>query len=70
MARYFHQYVCGDVAANVRAPVNNAVGGALSNDSDSNEGWLDRYNSNLLVVNSLDNVSVCDWLVTCINRFA
>ena len=39
------QDVRDDVAANVRAPVNNALGDALSNDSDSNDGWLDRYDS-------------------------
>ena len=37
------QDVSDDVAANVRAPVNNALCDALSNDSDSDDGWLDRY---------------------------
>ena len=41
--------ICQDihdkVAANIRAPVNNALGDALSNDSDSDGGWLFRYNS-------------------------
>ena len=39
--------ICQDirdfVAANVCAPVNNALGDALSNDSDSDNGWIDRY---------------------------
>ena len=39
------QDVRDEVAANARAPVNIALGGALSNDSDFNDGWLDRYNS-------------------------
>ena len=39
------QDVRDDVAANSRVPVNNALGDALSNDSDSYDGWLDRYNS-------------------------
>ena len=38
------QDVRDDVAANVRTPVNNALGYALSNYSDSDDGWLDRYN--------------------------
>ena len=32
------QNVRDDVAANVRAPVNNALGDALSNDSNSDDG--------------------------------
>ena len=40
------QDVSDKVAANVCAPVNNALGDALPNDSDSDDGWLDRYNSN------------------------
>ena len=40
-----YQDVHDDVAANVHAPVNNALGDALSNDSDSDDGWLDRYDS-------------------------
>ena len=39
------QDVRGDVAANARVPVNNALGDALSNDSDSYDGWLDIYES-------------------------
>ena len=39
------QYVSEDVAANVCFPVNNALVDALSNDSDSNDGWLDTYDS-------------------------
>ena len=39
------QDVSDKVASNVRAPVNNALGDALSNDSDSDDGWLDRYDS-------------------------
>ena len=39
------QDVSDEVDANVRAPVNNALGDALSNDSDSDDGWLDRYDS-------------------------
>ena len=35
------QYICVKVVANFRAPVNNALGDALSNDSDYNDGWLD-----------------------------
>ena len=31
-------------AANVRAPVNNALGDSLSNYSDSDDSWLDTYN--------------------------
>ena len=40
-----HQDVRDDVAANVCSPVNNALGDALSNDSDSDDGWLDIYDS-------------------------
>ena len=40
-----HQDVRDKVAANARFPVNNALGDALSNDSDSDDGWLDRYYS-------------------------
>ena len=39
------QDVSDEVAANVRAPGNNALGDNLSNDSDSDDGWLERYNS-------------------------
>ena len=39
------QDVSDEVAANVRAPGNNALDYALSNDSNSDDGWLDRYNS-------------------------
>ena len=41
----FCQYIRDKVAANVLDPVNNALGDALSNDSDSDDGWLDRYDS-------------------------
>ena len=41
--------ICGEirdkVTANVCAPVNNALGDSLSDDSDSNDGWLFRYDS-------------------------
>ena len=57
------------VSDNVSAPINNALGDALSNDSDSDDVWLDRYDSNWKVIISFDNVSVCDWLITCINLF-
>ena len=39
------QDVCDNVDANVCSPVNNAFGDALSNDSNSDDGWLDRYDS-------------------------
>ena len=39
------QDVSDKVSANVCAPVNNALGHALSDDSDSNDGWLYRYDS-------------------------
>ena len=39
------QDVKDEVAANVRAPVNNALGDDLSNDSESDDVWLDRYDS-------------------------
>ena len=39
------QDVCDNVAANVRASVNNALGDALFNDADSNDSWLNRYDS-------------------------
>ena len=39
------QDVSDKVALNVCSPVNNALGDALSNDSDSNDGWLDTYDS-------------------------
>ena len=41
------QDVSDEVAANVRVPVNNALGDALSNDSDSDDGWIDTYDSDL-----------------------
>ena len=43
-ARIF-QDISDKFAANVRSPVNNALGDALSNDSDSDDGWLDIYDS-------------------------
>ena len=39
------QDVSDEVAANVRAPSNNSLGDALSNDSDSDDGWFDRSDS-------------------------
>ena len=39
------QDVSDKVAVNVRSPVNNALGDALSNDFDSDDGWLDTYDS-------------------------
>ena len=39
------QYVRGNIAANVSAPINNSLGDALSNDSDSDDVWLDIYDS-------------------------
>ena len=41
------QDICDEAAANVCAPVNNALGYALSNDTDSDDGWLEISNSNL-----------------------
>ena len=40
------QDISDEVAANVRAPVHNALGDALSDDSDLDDSWLDRYDSN------------------------
>ena len=37
------QDVRDDVTANVCATVNNYLGDALSNDSDSNDGWINIY---------------------------
>ena len=39
------QDVRDNVAANICAPVINVSGDALSNDSDSHDSWLDRYDS-------------------------
>ena len=39
------QDISDEVATNVRAPVNNALGDALSNDSESDDGWINRYDS-------------------------
>ena len=39
------QDICDKVAANVCAPVNNALCDALSDDSYSEDGWLVRYDS-------------------------
>ena len=33
------------VAANVCVPVNHDLGAALSNNSDSDDGWIERYDS-------------------------
>ena len=41
------QDVRDDVDANLRVSVNNALGDALSNDFDLDDGWLDRNNSDL-----------------------
>ena len=40
------QDVRDDVATNIRVPVNNALGDAPSNDSDYDDGWIDRYDFN------------------------
>ena len=40
------QNISDGVAANVIDPVNNSLGDARSNDSDSDDGWLDTYDSN------------------------
>ena len=39
------QAVRDDVVANVCSPNNHALGDALSNDSDFDDGWLDTYDS-------------------------
>ena len=44
LARIFQDFR-DDVATNVCSPVNNTLGNALSDDSDSDDGWLDRYDS-------------------------
>ena len=41
------QEIRDKVASNVCASVNHALGDALSNNSDYDEGWLDRYDSDL-----------------------
>ena len=40
------QDVRDEVVENVCSPANYALGDALSNDFDSNEGWLDTHDSN------------------------
>ena len=40
------QDISEEVASNVHAPVNNALGDDLSDDSDSGDGWLHIYDSN------------------------
>ena len=40
------QDIRNEVAANVLAPVNNALGDSLSDDSDSDDGLIFRYDSN------------------------
>ena len=40
------QDICDDVLNNACSPANHALGDTSSNDSDSNGGWLDTYNSN------------------------
>ena len=40
------QDVRDDVVDNVFSPANHALGDALSNDSDSDDRWLDTYDSN------------------------
>ena len=37
--------VCAEVLKNACSPANHALGDALSNDYDSNDGWLDTYDS-------------------------
>ena len=64
-----------EVASNyASSPMNNALGGAspansprspLSNESDSDDGWIDIGASNLCVM----NVSIFDWIFTCLNHF-
>ena len=44
LARIF-QDVRDDVVENACSPANHALGDALSNDSDSNDGWLNTYDS-------------------------
>ena len=39
------QDIINKVRANVRVPVPNEFGDALSNDSDSDDGWLERSDS-------------------------
>ena len=39
------QDVRDDVSVNARVPVNNALGDDLYNDYDSDDIWLDRYDS-------------------------
>ena len=39
------QDICDKVRANVRFPVRNELGDALSDDSDSDDGWLERSDS-------------------------
>ena len=44
------QDIRDEVAANLCAPVNNALGDALSNYSDSDDGYLDRYDSGMAII--------------------
>ena len=39
------QDICDEVRANFCVPVRNELGDALSDDSDSNDGWLERFDS-------------------------
>ena len=39
------QDIFDEVRANVHVPVRNEFGASLSNDSDSNDGWLERSDS-------------------------
>ena len=41
-----HQDICDEVRTNVHVPVNNALGDELSDDSDSDDGWLVIYKFN------------------------
>ena len=47
------QDIRDNVAANDCSPDNSALGDALSNDSDPDDGWLDRYNSNVFVCTTI-----------------
>ena len=42
-ASWIWKDVRDDVTANVRAPINTSLGDAFSNDSDSNDGWINIY---------------------------
>ena len=62
------QDTCDDVLTNACSPANHALGDTtspLSNDSKPNGGWIDTDYYNWCVM----NVSICDWLFTCLNLF-